>query len=212
MRKLMVLAVFALLVYLLYAKVWQRPAASERGEAIDVVAEPVQQPLPARQVVEIVRDGTHYRVEQHHRYEISGEVLASASYPLFFSSDFFVVDLGLIWGERREELKQRYSFQQGGRWLFWRSDGPVSDAERRYITAHISNNHLVAAEGRPNLEKAIRWAAPGDFVRIRGFLIDIVGAGDQRVARSSVLRTDQGDGACEVIWVEELQIGDKIYR
>ena len=212
MRRLIPVAIAALVLYLGYAQIYMRPRAVARGEAIDVSREPRQTALPSPEVASVEFDGRSHLIEKHHSYEIFGEVLSVETYNLAFKSEFFDVDLGLIWGPRVADLQQRYSFNQGGRWLFWSSRDPVSDDERRYITAHISNNHLIPAEGRRNLFKAVRWPGRGDKVRIAGYLVTIKNASGGAAMASSTSREDVGAGACEVIWVEEIQINDKIYR
>lgn len=212
MRRLLWVAIAAFVLFFGYKHIYMRPSAVARGQMIDVSGEPRQTALPSPEVAPVEFDGKSYLIEKHHRYEIAGEVLSIATYNLAFKSEFFDVDLGLIWGPRLADLKQRYRFDQGGRWLFWRSDGPVSDEERHHITAHISNNHLIPAEGRRNLFKAIRWPSRGDRVRIEGYLVNIKNPSGGVVVASSTSRDDTGGGACEVIWVHEIQINKAIYR
>ncbi|HVO84281.1 MAG TPA: hypothetical protein VMU60_07645 [Syntrophobacteria bacterium] len=212
MRRLIPVAIAAVVLYLGYAQIYMRPRAAARGDAIDLSGEPRQTALSSPEVVPVKFDGKSYLVEKHHKYEISGEVLSVETYNVAFKSEFFDVDLGLIWGPRVAELKQRYTFNQGGRWLFWSSKGPVSDDERNYVTTHISNNHLIPAEGQGNLVKAVRWPGRGDKVRIAGYLVTIKNPSGRVAVASSTSRDDTGAGACEVIWVDEIQINDKIYR
>lgn len=212
MRRLLPVAIAALVLYLGYTQIYMRPRAVAHGEAIDVSREPRQTALPSPAVEPVEFHGKSYLIEKHHRYEIAGEVLSVETYNVAFTSEFFDVDLGLIWGPRATDLKQKYTFNQGGRWLFWSSNGPVSDDERRYITAHISNNHLIPAEGRRNLFKAVRWPSRGDKVRITGYLVTIKNPAGGVVVASSTSRDDDGAGACEVIWVDEIQINTAIYR
>ncbi len=200
------------MIYFGYKQIYMRPSAVTRGEAIDVSGEPHQNALPSPEKAWVEFDGKTHLVEKHHRYEIAGEVLSIETYRISFKSEFFDVDLGLIWGPRIAELKQRYQINQAGRWLIWRGNGPVSDDERRYITAHISNNHLIPAGGRRNLLKAVRWPGRGDKVRIAGYLVNIKDLSGRVVVASSISRDDTRGGACEVIWVDEIQINNKIYR
>ncbi|MGE5254630.1 MAG: hypothetical protein ACM3N7_11745 [Planctomycetaceae bacterium] len=201
-----------LVLYFGYTQIYMRPGAVGRGEEIDVRGEPRQTALPSPEMIQVEFDGKSYLLEKHHRYEIAGEVLSIETYRLSFRSEFFDVDLGLIWGPRLEDLKQRYKFDQAGRWLIWRSNGQVSDSERRHITSHISNNHLIPADGRRNLLKALHWPGRGDRVRIAGYLVNIKDLSGRVLVASSTSRDDTGAGACEVIWVEEIQINGKIYR
>ena len=212
MRRLIPVAIAALALHLAYTQIYMRPWAVVRGEAVDVSGEPRQTALPSPEVVPVEVHGQSYLLEKHHRYEISGEVLSMETYNVTFKSEFFDVDLGLIWGPRLADLKQKYSFNQGGRWLFWSSKDSVSDDERRYITAHISNNHLIPAAGRRNLFKAVRWPGRGDKVRIAGYLVTVKNPSGGVAVASSTSRDDSGAGACEVIWVEEIQINTGIYR
>lgn len=174
--------------------------------------DPLQEPLDEPDTVLMERGGQQYRVHRHHRYEVVGELLSSETYALTFRNPFYDVDMGLIWGPRIDDLKARYQFRQTGRWLIWRSNSPVSDEEQDYITAHIGNHHVIPAEGRREVSKALRWASAGDLVRLSGYLVDITDEHGHPVINSSRTRTDTGNGACEVVWVEEIQINHRIYR
>ena len=202
----------AAVIFVVYNWVIMHPWADGSGPEPDLTADPVQEGLDEPETVEIERGGKRYTVEKTHRYEVAGEVLMSSTYVIFYTSEFFALDLGLLWGDRVEHVLENYDFNQGGRWLFWQSRGPITEDQRRYMTTHISNNHLLPAEGNWNLKKAVRWIDEGDRVRIKGYLVNILEAGGQSVVRSSLRRDDKGNGACEVIWVEEVQIGTKIYR
>ena len=119
----------------------------------------------------------------------------------------------MVEGRKRvEHVLSNYDFNQGGRWLFWQSRGPVPKPEIEYMKTHISNSHLLPAEGNWNVEKAIRWIDRGDHVRLKGHLVTIKHANGKDFIRSSTRRDDKGDGACEVMWVEEVQIGETMYR
>lgn len=48
-------------------------------------------------------------------------------------------------------------------------------------------------------------------MRIRGLLVNVARA-DGYNWKSSRSRGDSGPGACELIWVEELQVERKVYR
>ena len=202
----------AAIIWVLYNFVYMHPFGGESAPPVDITADPVQKELAEPEEVTIERHGQTYRVEKHHSYEVSGHVLMASSYSLFYTNEFFPVDLGLIWGDRVDHVLDNYDFNQGGRWLFWQSRGPVPEKEMRYLKTHISNSHLLPAEGNWNVEKAIRWIDRGDHVRIKGKLITIKHNSGKALYRSSTTRDDKGGGACEVMWVEEVQIGDTVYR
>jgi hypothetical protein len=48
----------------------------------------------------------------------------------------------------------------------------------------------------------LRSVAGGDIIELRGYLVEVT-APDGWHWRSSLSRTDSGDGACELMWVTE---------
>lgn len=189
-------------------RMWSQAAPSP----VSLEGDPTQTPIDPPQSVTVTRDGRTYVIEKLFNYEISGEVLSASTYDVTWTNDFADVDVGLLWGTRREQLKDRFKFFQMGRWLFWRTDAPVSDEERNEVGRHISNNHLIPSETSTHLARAFRMLRKGDEVRLKGSLVRILAAGGQAVATSSTVRDDSGDGACEVVWVDELQVGSRIFR
>jgi hypothetical protein len=206
------LVVLIVLGYIFYAYVYMRPHSDETGDPIDITKEPIQIELENTRLVQLDRGDQSYWVEKLSSYDISGQVLMKETYSIFYRSDLFYVDLALIWGDRVEDIISRYDFKQMGRWLFWSIDHQISPDEKEYITSHISNNHLIPAEGNWNIDKAIRWIKKGDQVRIKGYLVSITGINNPLRLKSSLRRGDSGGGACEIIWIEELQINEDIYR
>ena len=63
--------------------------------------------------------------------------------------------------------------------------------------------HMIPAN--PVVEKRLKSVRPGNIVRVRGCLVE-VSAKDGWRWRSSLTRTDTGPGACELIWVESLEV------
>ena len=55
----------------------------------------------------------------------------------------------------------------------------------------------------PDIESKLKKLRPGQIVTARGYLVDIRNA-DGFHWNTSLSRTDTGDGACEVFWVESL--------
>jgi hypothetical protein len=186
------------------------PLGGRHVPPLTVGPTPVQEELPGPVDVPITRDGAAYTLRQTHHFRVVGEVLSASTYTFAFANDFFDVDLGLAWGTEVERLKSTYTFYQDHRWLFWRSAGPVSDAERATITASIGNEHLIPAT--PRIDRAIRWADVGDIVAIEGSLVTVLGADGRVLTRSSTSRTDTGAGACEVIQVTRFQNGDTVWE
>ncbi len=69
--------------------------------------------------------------------------------------------------------------------------------------------HMIPAD--ENVRRALLAVGTGDRVRVHGLLVDARRA-DGFYWNSSLTREDTGPGACELVYVEELQIGRKLYR
>lgn len=174
--------------------------------------EPEQEELPEPMPVLVKRDGRTFFLIRTHRFAVTGKVLSATEYEWAWTNQFYDVDLGLAWGDRVAELEERFDFYQNGRWLFWRTSEPISEADRRYVTSHVGNLHLIPAEGMVSIDLALRRVDAGDLVRVEGYLVTIQDAGTNELARSSTRRDDTGDGACEIVWVDRLQVNETLYR
>jgi hypothetical protein len=201
-------ALAALVWWVILPRAWSAPAA----EPISPDAAPVQEALEAAEPLVVERAGRRYLVHKQFAYDVLGVVLSASSYDVTWTNDVADVDVGLLWGPRREALKERYKFFQMGRWLFWRTETQVTNEDRAEVTRHSSNNHLIAPEGSKRLGWAFRRIAQGDLVRLKGSLVRITSGEGTLYAQSSTSRDDTGDGACEVVWVDELQINGRVFR
>ena len=212
MQRIAVIVALLLVAYVVWLYGWRRPTGGLPASPVVVSDEPVQEALDKPITMHVERGKKKFVLELTHRFEISGRVLSAEHYNVTWTNDFFDVDLGLVWGPRIEDLLERFHFHQDGRWLFWRSSEPVSDEDRAYVNAHSGNEHLIPKEGSRRVDHAIRWVEKGDTVRISGHLVVIRNSAWQELARSSTSRDDTGGGACEIVYVEEIQIGKTVYR
>ncbi len=69
------------------------------------------------------------------------------------------------------------------------------------INAHAANMHMVPST--PELADRLGAINRGDLVDISGYLVEIKFA-DGGIWRSSLTRTDTGNGACELVWVNDV--------
>lgn len=178
----------------------------------DPTSEPTQAELTPPEEVTVRRGDRDFVIHKTHTYAIAAKVVSATTYDLAWTNDFFDVDLGVVWGPRLAELEERLEFYQDHRWLFWRSSAPVSAADRAHIESHVGNQHLIPADGKPLLAAAIRSVEAGELVEIEGALVEILDPTGAVLARSSTSRGDTGGGACEIVWVERLRIGDEEWR
>jgi hypothetical protein len=141
-------------------------------------------------------------------FEISAVVAASEPYSFDGGAFLSPVDLVMTWGRLPEEpYRSRVSYYQVTRYYFWRTRDPKLDLG--YIATHSANMHTIPATR--NLARALAHLGGGDRVRLRGLLVDVEGPSGFRW-QTSLSREDTGPGACELVWVEELQRGRRLYR
>lgn len=144
-------------------------------------------------------------------YSITAYLVSKRPYRRGSLSDLSPWDYALIWGEVPHQLEY-LKFDQIVRFcLFsYKHGSPVDPA---YIGRHLSNNHLIPANA--NIRKALARAKRGDIVRLKGYLVNVrtkSGSKEAVVWKSSMSRDDTGNGACEVLYVEQLRIGNRLYQ
>ena len=87
--------------------------------------------------------------------------------------------------------------------------------ELGFVSSHISHTHLIPAN--PNVMGGLLAIKKNNIVKIDGYLVDIYTDKSELIAKTSMSRTDtdatsRGSGACENMYVRQVQIGNKIYR
>ncbi len=157
--------------------------------------------------------GAHdFQIHPLYKYILSGRVLSKKRYTRGWNSKLSKYDLAIGWGDMAKlEILKKIKIKQILRFFTYRYnyDFPLTP---EYINTHSSNNHIIAAS--KNIEKVLWLLKKKDIVRISGFLVNITGKYKERnvVWKTSTERDDSGDGACEIIYVTEIQINEKIYR
>lgn len=153
--------------------------------------------------------GTDYEVVPVAEYELWGLVVTHNDINQF--SDIYhdsgsvdLRDICVLWGENLETTAYQ-------RWKFWsepwschmRTDNGADF--QMFSNSAIGNNHLLSSSAfvREQILKARR----GDQIYMRGKLVNYRRARSADPWRkSSVSRDDEGNGACEVVFVDEFSI------
>lgn len=185
----------------------QRAQGMSTGGPIDATAEPVQEETD-RAAFDVETAKGPVTLQPRAAFDVSAVVAAAEGYRFDGGSFLSPVDLVLTWGKLPDEpYKGLVSYNQTSRFYFWSTRSDSLDL--RYIESHSANMHMIPAT--PNLRKALRGVDDGDLVRLKGLLVSASTA-EGFTWGTSLTRTDTGPGACELIWVEELQVGRKVYR
>ena len=165
-----------------------------------ITREPVQI-LLAESAPAPIAERDDFSIRPLARYVVEGRVLRTKRYRFDPVSDLAPYDVGLGWGKMSDTaVLAQLKLTQSTRFLFWRwqNQPPLPPGE---ITAHASNNHLIAADSA--VARRIAWLREGELIRIEGSLVEATGPGNQKWT-SSLRRDDSGKGACEIIWVTQL--------
>lgn len=136
------------------------------------------------------------------RFEITARLLRKEIYRVDGGAGLAPVDLGVGWGPLSDSaIIDRLEFSQMGRFFYWQpKKGPFPLPAGTLIT-HMAQMHMIPSTKA--IEERLKSLRPGQIVTAKGFLVDVRGA-NGFVWRTSMTRTDTGDGACEIVWVESL--------
>jgi hypothetical protein len=161
-------------------------------------AEPVQTLLVAREPF-AARD---HQFMPRARYEITARVLRKEIYRLDGGASLAPVDLAVGWGPMSDStVVEQLDFSQMGRFFYWRPRDHTTFALTMAETvAHAAQIHAIPADAE--VEARLRSLRPGHVVTLRGYLVDIRGARGF-AWNTSLSRTDTGDGACEIMWIQD---------
>jgi len=188
--------------------------------SIDTTQDPIQTDPVNKNPIHI----GHINLLPQADYNISGMVVAKNIFvPGLFSFDSFgrlaPVDLGIVWGKLVDPDFEKYitfkSYKTIDRARILASH-PKFDYpfDYGYLSSHISHNHIIPANN--NVLKALISVKKKDIVNLQGYLVDII-INNRPVAKTSLSRTDEnsyarGGGACEIMYVKRVRIGNKVYQ
>lgn len=113
-----------------------------------------------------------------------------------------VADYCVVWGENADShLLSEFTFSNGQFTCNWQTHS--NDAWKRFDQYQISNNHLLAVDS--SIRDTLDQIKIGDQIYIKGQLAHYTNPMSYERG-TSIVRTDTGNGACETIWVEEINI------
>lgn len=152
--------------------------------------------------------GTPYKVMPKTDYELWGLVVShnninsvADSYHNKESVD--LKDICVVWGGNVKTGIYTEGKYSSGSWSCeWKFDS--YESWRQFSEKEISNNHLISDD--PIVQNQIRAVRIGDQVHLTGYLVDYVNGKTDWRRETSLTRKDTGNHACEVIFVNKLEI------
>jgi hypothetical protein len=172
----------------------------ERPPGVLVLDEPVQMKLEGP--LKTLRKD-EYVMEALASYQIRGRLLHRERYRWDASAGVSPLDFGLGWGPMSDtQVLEQIEFSQSGRYLSWRwrHQEPLPFD---VLSSHASNNHLIPANDQ--VLAALNRMRIGQVVELDGYLVKVAGPRGFTWA-GSLVRTDTGEGACEIMYVENAKV------
>jgi hypothetical protein len=141
-----------------------------------------------------------YEITELERYQQTVRVLGREEYRFGREAELSPMDIAVGWGVMaKPEIYRQFTITQSGRWYYWSADSlPIS---RREVEVNSSNIHLVPAS--PEIAGRLRRIKRDDVLAIGGTLIEVT-APDGWRWRTSLSREDTGEGACELLLLQQL--------
>lgn len=170
------------------------------GPGAVAMEQPVQTALKKGEASDIQLEGYNLRLLA--KYHIRARVLARADYHFGREADLSPTDLALGWNLMSDEtVLDELSISQSGRFYFWYASRlPVL---RQTIEHNSANCHIIPADAE--VAAALDEVRVGHVVTIDGYLVRATGTGGWSW-QSSLRRDDTGDGSCEVIYAQKLEL------
>lgn len=136
-------------------------------------------------------------------FALDARVLHSKVYRWDRQATLVPVDLALGWGPMSDQrVLDQVSITQSMRfyWFEYKLPPPISKDD---IISHSTNMHIIPST--PAIASQCKSVRTGTLVHLKGDLVEASAAGFG-TWRSSLSRTDTGNGACELMFVTEMSI------
>jgi hypothetical protein len=180
-----------------------RPITHPAGALIE--SEPAQIAITAANTIE----HGDYKLKPLARFSVDARILHRKVYRYDRESKLAPVDLALGWGAMSDQtVLDRLNISQSTRFYWYQYQMPPP-IPREQIVSHSTNVHIIPAT--PEIASFCKSLRRGELVHLEGKLVEASGP-EINVWRSSLSRTDSGNGACELMLVEDcakLDAGEK---
>ena len=175
---------------------WYAGRPVHQPDGVLAAAEPEQTDLAGVAPIRLGR----WTLTPRASYRITARVLATERYHFDAIADLAPEDAALGWGPMSDNrVLADIDISQGHRFYYWRARR--ASVPRELIITHSANTHLIPSSKA--VARLLERLRPGQVVTLSGALVD--GRRDDGTGIStSMTRSDQGAGACEVLLVADV--------
>ena len=186
----------AIVLIAVWALVWWSNRSVRREPGVMVSELPVQESLAS------VKQFIHqdHKITPLARFALEARVLGVKRYYLDREARLAPYDLALGWGRMSDSaVLDKIQVSQSGRFFHWSTE--LFPIPRGEVVSCSANMHIIPAD--LTVKSKLQRVREGHIVSLKGFLV-MAENKEGNVWLSSLTRTDAGNGACELFWVEDL--------
>jgi hypothetical protein len=205
---------------LLGVALWHSDALPPPAELVSALQDEPMQTAVRQAAFTTTSNGIDYTIQPLYEYDLAGLVVSKHDAKTWWdrlhrewNDNLNIVDLCVVWGNNaRSGAYSDISFSSG---QFTCNFSTRADAAyRAFDQTAISNNHLLT--DRPDVAKLLRTVRVGDQIHFHGHLAEYSHHHGMEFKRgTSTVRTDTGNGACETVFLDSVEIiraGGKRWR
>lgn len=192
---------------------WMKDVLPAPAQLVPDLHEEPKQVRVRRPPISTTVNGVEYRIQPRYSYDISALVVSLHHSDTWWdyahkawNDHINLMDLCVVWGGNAESGAYKNISFSNNQWeCSWQASS--MEAWQAFNQAEASNNHMVTDD--PVVAKALRSIRVGDQIRVQGYLVDYTTLKDGQptgMRVSSEVRTDTGNGACEVLYVESVDL------
>jgi hypothetical protein len=192
---------------------WRKDALPPGAQLRPELADEPKQVAVRDKAFRVNVEGVEYDIQPRFSYDLYGVVVElhhSDSWWEYAHAEWNdhvnIVDLCVVWGGSATSGVYRELSYEHTQWECWYRTSSREVFEQ-FSGNELSNNHLITEDAR--LAKKMKEVRIGDQVRFTGYLADYTTYMNGQATgtrTTSTVRTDSGEGACEVVYVTDLQV------
>lgn len=198
-------------LFLLLAAIWRAESLPPPAELnMALLNEPVQTKVTAPTFATVSKN-INYNVQPLYEYDMVGLVVSKHDANTWWdyihsewNDNLNIVDLCVVWGNNvRNGAYAAIDFSSGQFTCNFSTNS--NEAFAAFDQSAISNNHLLT--DKASIAKKLRSVRVGDQIHFRGHLVEYShNHGFPFKRGTSIVRTDTGNGACETVFIESVEI------
>ena len=179
---------------------WQLHGPITYPPGVLIASEPIQVDLPTN---EPEFGFGEFHLKPLARFAVDARLLHSKIYRYDRGASLVPIDLAVGWGPMSDQQVLDHLHVSQSMRFFWYEYKMPPPIAAEQIVNHATNIHIIPST--PELAARCKSLRSGALVHLSGELVQATGP-QIGTWRSSLSRTDSGNGACELLYLEDLEL------